>query len=143
MDFVIKGLLTNLTPSEKIFLISHPSHVTTIRDNANTASREANRRFAGNGLYNGVGDAFRHCYWSAMLARDIGVENATRFTTAHEAYEANPAQERAMDLHNNSVGVAIGKAHPNANDSVLALFCIDALNEEKLMTSLPETGEAY
>jgi hypothetical protein len=45
-----------------------------------------------------------------MLARDLGYQNALQFTNAHESDPRNPPQEKAMDLHNNSVGLSIGRA---------------------------------
>ncbi|EPP5335791.1 DUF6973 domain-containing protein [Vibrio harveyi] len=46
---------------------------------------ETESRFGING-HNDKSDAFHHCFWSAMLARDIGYKNALEFTTAHEDF---------------------------------------------------------
>lgn len=143
MDLVNKGFLTKLTPSEKWYLITHPQHIFTIREDANKALLEAQRRFTGPGLHNGPGDAFRHCYWSALLARDIGHENALEFTTAHEAWSGNPPRERSMDLNNNSVGVDIGTNNSEASDSELSQLCNDALNSGRLITTTPAVGQEY
>lgn len=136
MDFVIKGFLTGLTPSEKWFLLTHPHLVGTIRDDANKALVEAQRRFAGARLHNGTGDAFRHCYWSALLGRDIGKDNATEFTTAHESWSGNPPRERAMDLHNNAIGVDIGASNPKAKDAQLIAICQAEIKSGRLQTTL-------
>ncbi len=141
--YVIKGVLTGLTPAEKSYLLFHPHHISTIQTHANTALAEAGRRFRGAGQHNGQGDAFRHCYWSALLARDLGADNARAFTTAHEAYSANPPRERAMDLHNNAAGVTIGSTHTEASDAILAALCEGALHGGVLMTTLPATGSPY
>ena len=133
--YPIKGIFTGLTPREKLYLLTHPHHIGTIRDNADKALAEARRQFPGGGQHNGPADAFRHCYWSALLARDIGPDNAKSFTDAHEAYGDNPAGEKSMDLHNNSVGIAIGKANPHADDSVLIGQCILAVNDGRLKLS--------
>ena len=93
---------------------------------------EARRRFSGDGQHNGNGDAFRHCYWSSLLARDITPEKALQFTTAHEAYWGNPAGEKAMDLHNNGVGIGIGRSYGGASDAVLAEHCATALANGQL-----------
>ncbi|HEU0043910.1 DUF6973 domain-containing protein [Sphingomonas sp.] len=140
---VIKGLLTNLTPAEKVYLLLHPQHISIIRQAADKALAEAMRRFAGPGLHNGAGDAFRHCYWSALLARDIGPDNARSFTTAHEGYSDNPAGERAMDLHNNAQGIAIGSLHPTMTDEQLAETCAQRLAIGRLATSTPQSGRPY
>lgn len=140
---VIKGIFSGLTPAEKVYLIAHPHHLSTIRDAADKALREARRLFPGRAQHNGTGDAFRHCFWSSLLARDIGVANASQFTTAHEAYSANPPDERAMDLHNNSVGHEIGRYNPRATDAGLSMLCKSALDAGKLLTVPPATGAPY
>lgn len=131
--YPIKGIFTGLTPREKLYLAFHPHHIGTIRGNADKALAEARRQFSGGGgQHNGPADAFRHCYWSALLARDIGPDNAKSFTDAHEAYGDNPAGEKAMDLHNNSVGIAIGRANPGASDAVLIGQCMLAVGDGRL-----------
>jgi hypothetical protein len=132
--YPIKGIVTGLTPREKLYLITHPHHIGTIQDNANKALAEAQRQFSG-GQHNGPADAFRHCYWSALLARDIGPDNAKTFTDAHEAYGDNPAGEKAMDLNNNGVGIAIGRANPGAADGILIGQCILAVTDGRLKLS--------
>lgn len=132
--YPIKGIITGLTPREKWYLITHPHHISTIQDNANKALAEARRQFSG-GQHNGPADAFRHCYWSALLARDIGADNAKSFTDAHEAYGDNPPGEKAMDLHNNGVGISIGRDNPGASDTALIGACINAMNEGRLQLS--------
>lgn len=141
--YVIKGVLTGLTPSEKWYLATHPHHILTIKENADKALAEAASRYRGAGLHNGNGDAFRHCYWSALLARDIGADNALAFTTAHENYSGNPAGERAMDLHNNSAGIKVAADNPNSSDTTLSNLCAKALSSGKLMTVPPTKGKAY
>jgi len=135
MGYKIKGYITGLTPAEKLYLLTHPHHIGTIKTDADKALAEAASRFPGAGLHNGNGDAFRHCYWSALLARDIGPANALTFTNAHEDYSANPAGEKAMDLHNNSVGISIGRGNTHASDTRLADLCAQARATGRLQTS--------
>ncbi len=69
-------------------------------------------------LADGRADAFRHGFWNAMNARDIGSEEASDFATLHELGETSPAIDPSnpdydpvavqMDLHNNYVGRRIG-----------------------------------
>lgn len=141
--YVIKGIFSGLTPAEKLYLISHPTHIVAIKEAADFALAEAVRRFRGPGLHNGEGDAFRHCLWSALMARDIGPENALIFSTAHEAYSANPPGEREMDLHNNSVGIGIGMTNRNASNAELAALCQSALDRGQLMLRPGVPGEPY
>lgn len=124
-----------LTGAEKWYVLTHPHHISTIQSNAEKALAEARRQYPNGGQHNGTADAFRHCYWSALLARDIGADNAKAFTDAHEDYEGNPAGEKAMDLHNNAAGIAIGRAHPNATDQELIGQCINAVNDGRLQLS--------
>lgn len=61
-------------------------------------------------LYQGNGDAFRHSFWNAVLAkdlgaikgRDFGVARAKVWTDAHEQYSSGIDKE--MDLYNNEIG---------------------------------------
>ena len=73
-----------LTPQEQNYLKAHPHHAFSIKQSKETAFEETKRRFGFNGR-NDKSDAFRHCFWSALLAREIGYTNALQFTTAHES----------------------------------------------------------
>lgn len=112
---------TRLTPTEKGYLLSHPGQINTIKNSKDIAFQETQNRIGNNG-HNDNSDAFRHCFWSAMLARDLGVRNAERFTSAHENYPSNPADEKAMDLHNNSVGLIVGSS--GASNETLSSSCL-------------------
>lgn len=74
---------------------------------------------------NDKSDAFRHCFWSAVLVREIGYQNALQFTNAHESDPKNPPAEKAMDLYNNSIGLSIGRA--GGNNTYLSGRCMVAL----------------
>lgn len=140
---IIKGILSGLTPGEKVYLALHPHHFGVIRTNAGKALAEAQRLFPGPALHNGSGDAFRHCFWSALLGRDIGESNTLRFTTAHEGFSANPSGERAMDLSNNAVGAKIGAASAGLTDAALSLACQNVLAAGKLTIAPPAPGNTY
>ncbi|MCB2018383.1 MAG: hypothetical protein KDF54_12870 [Hydrogenophaga sp.] len=60
-------------------------------------------------------DAFRHAYWNARMTQVFGPDWTRAFTTAHEGVPGNPANREAMDLYNNSVGIGIGAANPDAS----------------------------
>lgn len=66
----------HLKKAEKEFLWSHPLAAADFNSNASTALEEAQKRFSSATLHNGSGDAFRHCFWSAMNARDQGKDIA-------------------------------------------------------------------
>ena len=103
----------NLTKKEKEYLKKHPTHVWYPEESKEIAFAETKRIFGINGR-NDRSDAFRHCYWSALLSMDVGYSNAFEFTNAHEYSPLNDPKEKAMGLHNYSVGLKWGKLkHPH------------------------------
>ncbi|EKU82582.1 hypothetical protein ABIB42_000835 [Massilia sp. UYP32] len=125
------ALFNQLTEQERAYLRSHPHHVPVIMRAREFAQSEARRLFSISG-HNDHSDAFRHCLWSAQLARDIGITKARLYTTAHESSLRNPPKERAMDLHNNSIGLNIG-ASKQTNEA-LSRRCMAALKTGQLKT---------
>lgn len=118
-----------LTPAEKTYVKMHPLNASYIAWNKDIAFDETVRRFGKNG-HNDSSDAFRHCYWSALLARDIGEADAKEFTDLHESSPSNPAAEKSMDIANNLVGIEIGKK--GGSDGQLSTKCYDALGSGRL-----------
>jgi hypothetical protein len=118
-----------LNPQEKSYLFRHPQHASIIKESRRKAYSETTKVIGYNGK-NDNSDAFRHCFWSAILSRDIGYYNALMFTNAHESDPSNPKKEKAMDLHNNSVGLQIGRN--GGTDHLLSALCYTALQQGKL-----------
>jgi hypothetical protein len=85
-------------------------------------------------------DAFRHCYWNALLTKEFGANWTQQFTTAHEGVPGNPADREAMDLYNNEVGRKIALANPKASEEALATLVEQALNAGKLVVIAKEGG---
>ncbi|KAG2017449.1 hypothetical protein CC2G_006959 [Coprinopsis cinerea AmutBmut pab1-1] len=90
-------------------------------------------------LHNGKGDAFRHCYWNARMAIDLGVARAKTIADNHEeSAENNPPAEKAMDLANNETGRAIGASAAGANKeekySNAEAECLRRAREDELVT---------
>lgn len=77
----------------------------------------------------GVGDAFRHAYWSARLTQEFGPEWAGQFTDAHESKPGNEAARDFMDRWNNDLGIRIAKQHPDATPAELAGWINQAIND--------------
>lgn len=123
----------NLKQAEKDFVWAHPLAAIDFNANASVALTEAQKRFSASTLHNGSGDAVRHCYWSAMNARDQGKDLAQGFGNAHENWDGNPPNEKAMDLHNNGIGYEIGGTSPGASDRHLAVLCVEAWAAGKLV----------
>jgi len=107
----------------------YPHHVMVIKESQNKAYKEATVRF-GHNLRNDKSDAFRHCFWCALLSKEIGYDKAIMFANAHEMGKSNPQNEREMDLWNNKVGAEIGRS--KLLDSILSIKCMEALKSGKL-----------
>lgn len=121
---------SQLTESEKNYVKRHPVNAYKIGECKNMAVAETRKRFGHNGR-NDKSDAFRHCYWSALLVREIGYQQAIEFTTLHESQPGNDLKEKAMDLHNNRAGADIGRN--GGADEMLALKCMEALKQGRLI----------
>jgi hypothetical protein len=121
-----------LTPQEKSYLFRHPQHASILKESKQTAYKETIKMFGHNGR-NDKSDAFRHCFWSALLSRDIGYHNALMFTNAHESDPRNPKNEKAMDIYNNSIGLQIGRN--GGSDLLLRTQCFAALQQGRLKTT--------
>ena len=127
-----KTSYNQLNTAEKFVFAANPFVVGRVHDNANKALAEARKRFPAASLHNGEGDAFRHCYWSALMTRDIGFLNTKTITDAHENFEGNPDDEKTMDLHNNLQGIMIGLGNKRASDKELGDLCEKALRAGRL-----------
>jgi RHS repeat-associated protein len=99
--------------------------------NSGKAAKEAaNSGYEGE--HNGKQDAFRHAYWNALNARDMGVEAARMVADAHEANPEQPDNERAMDMHNNKVGREIGAITPRLTDAEIIARVKEAVDNNTL-----------
>lgn len=105
-----------LTDSEKALCVTYPKEALAIQGNSTEASSSTAEIYGANG--NGdTSDAYRHGYWNALNARDVGEVIAEAFATAHEDVsneELNSIhngfhgwEHRSMDLHNNEVGRSV------------------------------------
>ena len=119
--------------------ILRPVQAIVVHNNAEKA-REAAQNSNLPNPRDGQQDAFRHTYWNALNARDLGLKTSEFFPTLHEsgAESNNPNSPQfdpvatKMDLHNNKVGREIGANNPNASDKDLADKVVDALNKGDL-----------
>ena len=69
--------------------------------------------YKSSSLHNGNGDAFRHILWNYGMTIDVGASFAKKWSDAHEnGTPNNPALEKKMDLHNNAIGIKLGKDNP-------------------------------
>jgi len=72
--------------------------------NGHYAQGLAEAGFERNTLHNGKGDAFRHALFSALNARDLGLDLAKKLGDAHELHPIETPLGREMDLYNNQIG---------------------------------------
>ncbi|KAJ3037840.1 hypothetical protein HK097_003367 [Rhizophlyctis rosea] len=98
---------------------------------ASKATKAAEQLFPTS-LHNGKGDAFRHCYWNALMVHYIGAGQAKEVADAHENKGKQPKKEKEMDLYNNSKGRTIGKNTKGKGDSAAKTACKNAANNGTL-----------
>ncbi|OKI32154.1 hypothetical protein A6A29_21645 [Streptomyces sp. TSRI0281] len=78
----------------------------------------AKKYYADKTLYQGTGDAFRHCYWNAMMEIFVNHETAYEVATRHESQSKD--NDKEMDLRNNKIGRAIGRSYKSNNPKAKA-----------------------
>ena len=73
--------------------------------------------------HNNEGDAFKHTFMAAELTLLLG-ENLSRkiCILQEDSNPHNPPTEREMDLHNDEVGIQIGKEVDEETFSIIELF---------------------
>lgn len=87
-----------------------------IKKTADKAYNSAAKLYAKNGLKDGKGDAYRHCYWSALMTVKWGEAEALEHGTRHES-DTPEGAERTMDLENNGTGRDRGDRYRNDDKS--------------------------
>ena len=90
------------------------------------------------------GNAYRHTFWNALMASEIGVMLAQDFATAHENHGLTDAEyeaiimddgftaldHRQMDLHNNYMGRS--EAYPNNGETDIHYKVMDLIDDDQL-----------
>jgi hypothetical protein len=115
-----------LTDEEILFIIANPLDALTIKANSEIADE----------LYDGyqdISDAKRHALWSAMNARDVGLDDAITFGYAHEDYEGN--SDGWMDIANNQIGFEIATNNPYATNEEL-IQIVEQYAADGLLTTI-------
>ena len=123
----------NLTNEEKRLVRLYPIEAIKVQSNRDEAVEKTIEKFNVNG-HNDKSDAFRHAYFQALNVQDIGDALTKLFSDAHEQNPDQPEIEKEMDLHNNSIGIDIGKTHDLPENSGIPLEdrVMDALNNGEL-----------
>ena len=115
--------INSLNPQEKHILLYDVRFLTAIsvNKNAEVAASMAKQAYSGEGSKGGKTDAYRHAMWQALNVQSIGEKMTRKWSDAHEY--STPLDELntdlIMDIHNNDVGIEIGKQNPNATPEQL------------------------
>ncbi|NVK20589.1 MAG: hypothetical protein HWE30_17995 [Methylocystaceae bacterium] len=107
---------------------------------ATEAGNLTKKQFGKNGRSDDS-DAFRHAYWSFMMAKKLGVEGAKNIGDGHETaslrsyYQGSDQTdgELLMDLHNNQIGRQLYERYKDS-DLPPEKIIMDALNSGQLQT---------
>ncbi|MEF9907136.1 DNRLRE domain-containing protein [Streptomyces sp. P9-A2] len=105
----------DLTPAERSYCRTNAYDCNKARKDADKAFGEAAKRYPRASLYQGTGDAFRHCYWNARMEINIDHETAYEVATRHESESRGVDKE--MDLRNNKIGRKIGRDYRGKSKS--------------------------
>lgn len=121
---------SDLSELEKEYLYKNPHKAFRIKKISDIAKEETKKRFPKIAKpHNNQADAFRHCYWSALLVKELGYITAKKYTDIHEAgLKDNPKLEKKMDLHNNKVGLQLGKCFSTKSNQKIADACFEAVD---------------
>ena len=86
-------------------------------------------------------DAFRHAIWQALNVQSVGENFTRKWSDAHE-YSTPPNEVRTdlyMDVHNNDVGIEIGKNNSSATLAQLVTIIKDQIALGKLIIIINDT----
>lgn len=108
-----------LTEGVKCLFLVGPINCAKAKTDADNAAAAAREHYAANTLHNGIGDAFRHCYWNALMTLSVGRSNAKKIADLHEDNNpTGPLAEREMDLKNNEIGRQVGSESADASEAL-------------------------
>ena len=130
-----------LSRPEKCWVIWHPfvakkAYLISVEARKMTSQIKRDSVLIGNGNGQQV-DAFRHTYWMALLSDAIGWRRARRLGIVHEKGNYKDFKKRKhengvvpdkisseMDLHNNNVGIEIGKSSKNTDYKTIVINAV-------------------
>ena len=109
-----------------------------------------NRQFGGEG---GVGNAFRHTLWQAIITNRLGENTATQVGNSHETgfkidfskrenISLNKADEM-IDQLNNQIGREIAIKNPNSDNKKLAINVLNYYLKEGLYQAEKNNSNSY
>ncbi len=102
----------------------------------------AQQEYGGKHHLSNPANAFRHALWVILITKkclkwknneEKAIAWAKSFTDWHEDFSPNEALERAMDLHNNQVGIALYEELKDKNqEDIVSFLKQKALEAEKI-----------
>jgi len=105
-----------------------------IEKNADAATLMTKSTFGRNGKGD-KSDAFRHAFWQARNTQDVGESFTEKWSDAHEY--STPTNEVTtdlyMDIHNNNVGIEIGKNNPDASPDEIKQLILDRIDKGDML----------
>ncbi|UJR28970.1 hypothetical protein I4U23_010188 [Adineta vaga] len=109
---------STMTEAVKCLFLVGPFDCAKAKTDADNAAAAARESYPADTLHNGIGDAFRHCYWNALMTLSIGRNQAKKVADLHEDNNTTgPLTEREMDLRNNEIGRQAGSESKNADEA--------------------------
>lgn len=133
---------------EKRLIKAHPGNAQTSIHLAYLAGSVTALLFLPRNYHNNNGDAFRHCFWSSLIAKEISTDWARLWTMAHEMNASPSNKYRQMDEFNNIQGTQILKSNPSLSTVSLIRRCLDlvengSLREVKSGKLVPTTIDGF
>ena len=122
------GEWNKCSSQEKIFILNHPNKAHKIYSNMETAvgmSREIYPDLDGRGTER---DAYRHAMWQALNDQSVGEVATREMANAHEYRDGQPIKDMIMDIHNNEIGIEIGRENPNATPEELSQIILNRIS---------------
>ena len=144
-----KKAFSKLSNPEKCWVIFHPfkakkAYKTSLEAIRITDSIQHTKQLDGD-TNGGQIDAFRHAYWMASLAQEIGRRSAKRLGKAHEKgnykqfkkgkFEEGSvpdAQASEMDLFNNAIGIELYKKNKKATKEEFIVLILEKIKNGDL-----------
>ncbi len=109
----------------------------------------AQREYGSRHHLSNPANAFRHAFWVILIVKkclkwradeEKAKAWAITFTNWHEDFSPNAALERAMDLHNNEMGIVFFEEIKNKTEAEIVSFLKRKASEAIKIEKLEEVG---
>lgn len=141
------------TGEEILLCANHPFKCTTANSLGKQASEKTQSLYNNYVLWQGNGDAFRHAYWSALMAMHIDRDFAYDAGLAHEGLKRDynfelQGDDTKMDISNNFSGRVLGDNNKSKSDDQIANMIKNEVTNGNLKrirsyTSIPSYVDCY